>query len=258
MSKIVLFIFILSSIIAENWGHRAGVDHYTNLPENSLYILEKSLNTIQDNENFVYLEFDIQETFDGKIVVFHDKKLKRMLPNAGDNREIFSVLYQKQKFIERMKQLYGKTPKAHDLKIADLTLSELKTLYLNGNKDNLQQRIPELSEFLASCEKHKLIKPMVVEIKYLKTEEAREDLFNEILVFRDRYVSQINVIKEKDYDFPFEIGFMCFYSNWTSSYGSKENRERWCQILKDHDFYGMFMPITHWSHCGLEKNAQKQ
>lgn len=69
----------------DNLGHRLGGDYCGWQPENSLYSYEKLIKYMKDNpkiKNFKYIEFDVQETYDGKLnrddpkspefVVFHD------------------------------------------------------------------------------------------------------------------------------------------------------------------------------------------
>ena len=74
-----------------NCGHKGGYDCMKELPENSLALLNQ-IETLQRDPNFKYLQFDIRETNDKKLVVFHDKKLRRMLPNVGYNVDVYKKI----------------------------------------------------------------------------------------------------------------------------------------------------------------------
>ena len=71
--------FLKQSLIA----HR-GI-HNQNVKENTLLSFERAI-----KKNMI-IEFDIQLTKDHKIIVFHDKSLKRMM---GINKQINNLTYQ--------------------------------------------------------------------------------------------------------------------------------------------------------------------
>ena len=88
MNSLILFGLISAAQAPSpfNLGHRGGGDYFDFLPENSLATLVASLHGVGDNDpiqtrkEFIYLEFDVRETYDNEIVVFHDKLSCRLLP----------------------------------------------------------------------------------------------------------------------------------------------------------------------------------
>ncbi len=108
---------------AKNLGHRLGSDHLTSLPENSSAVFERSISRTNSeiplviNKKFLYAEFDVQETLDGELVVFHDKYIIRMIPNIGDNIELYKDI------IKKIKKRTGKKYSPEKLKVKLLTLT---------------------------------------------------------------------------------------------------------------------------------------
>ena len=101
-------------------AHRGLFDKEKQIPENSLKAFSNAV------KNGYGIEFDVQETKDGKLVVFHDWTLKRM---CGDDR-----------------------------KISDLTLGEIKQYTLGDT----ECRIPTLEEALQLVDGQV---PLLVELK---------------------------------------------------------------------------------------------
>jgi len=152
---ILLCLFGLP-VFGQNLGHRMGGDVYG--PENTLCCYEKALEHLVGKENFHYVELDVQETRDGKVVVFHDmKSIKRLVPRSVGNLKVLADVLKVKRFEE--------------VTIADLSLKEVKGLVL---KDDA--RIPELEEVFQCSIKHGLKKPILVEVKRIRTDGCREDL----------------------------------------------------------------------------------
>ena len=194
-----LFCLTLGSAIleAKNLGHRMGGDKYK--PENTLYCYKKALAHLQDKNDFLYVELDIQETKDGQIVVFHDtNSIKRLVPQSRHNLKILKDILHKKKFDK--------------IQISDLTLSQTNKLSLEKNT-----HIPMLEEVLKASVKWKLRKPMLIEIKSLKSDKCRNDLISLVLKFTQSL----------------DINFMAFHANF---YQSFPDSLRWKSMFKKNGF----------------------
>jgi hypothetical protein len=245
-----------------NIGHRVGAgsgEVNSHLPENSLIalkvallgspaserliggrkIVRPALSPIQFRSDFVYLEFDVQETYDGELVLFHDRTVQRMVPYDGEN----------QKKLDRLALEIGKgisqriDPK--ELKISQLTLSQLKTLDLAGVPG---EKVPTLKEFLNGALAWGLVKPLTLEIKYLRTDKAKETMISELARFRDLWLQKHRVEFENKYDLdPSGVGFLSFPSKFKKAFGKKGSAERkyWCQRFNQHGFKKIYRTIFH-------------
>ena len=143
-----------------NLGHRGGHDCVAILPENSLQSLRA---TATFQETFRYLEFDVRETSDRHVVLFHDSTLKRVLPPNGANQAAAKRLG------KRHRKPYAR------LTVADVTLADIQSLWLNGIPG---WRVPTLNEFLAECRSLPLTAPVALEVKELRSNVAREALLS--------------------------------------------------------------------------------
>lgn len=239
-----------------NIGHRVGAgkgERNSHLPENSLIALRAALlvNTlgrkvhagvelpIQFLPEFRYLEFDIQETRDGELVLFHDRTLARMIPYHGEN----------QKKLDRLAKELGKSsgrnvdPKK--IKISHLTVNQLQTLDLNGIPG---EKVPTLREFLTAALHWGLVKPITLEIKYLKSDKARETLIAEAARFRDLWLQKTIVEFSPRYDLdPSGVGFLSFPAKFSANFGKKGSPSRfyWCQRFKHYGFERVYRTIFH-------------
>jgi len=145
--RVVLLIILLSILAnAENLGHRLGGDVYKY--ENTLVCYKKALKNLQQKKNFKYVEFDIRETKDHELVVFHDSKIERVIPKNKHNIKILTRVLKKNKF--------------EKIRIKDLTLKELRALSIAKDV-----HVPTLGDILESSIKWNLKKPMHIEIKFL-------------------------------------------------------------------------------------------
>lgn len=255
---------LLLASAAKNLGHRVGAgngEYHEHLPENSSSALRAALlgagksgnNPIQYHSNFKYLEFDVQETRDGHLVLFHDKSLKRMLPaNSKNKKAISSIIKEirKQVFHPRDLEVDGKI-KYKKLGIKDLSLEQLKRLVLSGT---LSEKVPTLEEFIFSARELGLVKPLVLEIKSIRSDAAKWKVIELLASFRDEYFSRTDVVFEKGYDMsPTGVGFLSFPKAFSKSFGKEGSKDRvgWCKILKDFGFKKIYRAYFHSKNlCG--------
>jgi len=164
--RVVLLIILLSILAnAENLGHRLGGDVYKY--ENTLVCYKKALKNLQQKKNFKYVEFDIRETKDHELVVFHDSKIERVIPQNKHNIKILTRVLTKNKF--------------EKIRIKDLTLKELRALSIAKDV-----HVPTLEDILESSVKWNLKKPMHIEIKFLHSDEARYKLIDLIAKYNKK------------------------------------------------------------------------
>ncbi len=242
----IFSLFICLNSFSKNLGHRAGGgkgEFHSDLPENSLLALKASLlgrngnKPIQFDEEFHYLEFDIQETADGEVVIFHDKHLTRMLPESRNYFQYKKILSDK-KVLNRMGK---KKAKLSDLRIKYLTLYQLKKLSLNFTLFSESSKVPTLEEFLNSAMRWNLKKPIAIDIKYINTKKGRYKVLETIKKFKIDYMKQIDPIFTKKYDMSRSgISFISFPWNFKSSFGKK-----WCSVFKKYGHNRIYRAQKH-------------
>ncbi len=255
MKSFILLLLICNyPLFAKNLGHRAGGgknEYFRDLPENSLSALEASLTglngeePIQFREDFDYLEFDVQETYDKKVVVFHDKTLRRMVPFTGENKNILESIYHSKEFKKR----FLIRPFLFNLGIKHLTLAEIKQLRLK----NSEEEIPTLDEFVDGAQKWNLEKPFIVEVKYFYSDTARKSLIESVARFKSEYMDYITVRKTKKFDFPESVAIMGWSNKILDSFDFFQGKlKRWCNEIKKVGLKGIFRPKTHqFNHCKI-------
>jgi hypothetical protein len=150
----------------KNIGHRGGSKELVG-EENTITRVAANLK-YQHLEAYKYLEFDIVETLDNELIVFHDRDFKRF----GDKRLV-----------------------------SEVSMNEIRSLY---------SFIPKMSELVEFLSKTPTSKPILVEIKRIKSDIARLNLVKMILSLRNL----VNV----------EINCMAFRSHWKKSF-PKATRE---------------------------------
>lgn len=253
-SLVYLVLLIISpQLIAGNWGHRASGGPGENLyfyPENSLIALKASLlginneKAIQYNKKYIYLEFDVRETFDNKLVIFHDSRLIRMIPYKGENKKIYKKLLTRKSLFKRI-PFFRRFPTS--LRIEDLTLAELQEFTLKGQG---KQKIPTLKDFLEAAKKYKLIKPMAVELKYIRTYKSKKMFLELVSQFHFDYMLRTDIIKSNKFDMPFEIGIIAFKKNFKRSFAkNKKESDFWCSMIKQFGLHGVFKTGNHINLC---------
>lgn len=141
-----------------NLGHRLYDRKHPEIPENSIAALHEGLK-YQLFEDFFYWEFDVVESSDGIIFVFHDstkrKTIKRLCPTAPSHL--------------KKKSIY------------ELPSSEISQLTLM----HTTEKIPTIAELFSEFSRQNITKPIRVEIKKLLTREAKYDLVIMAKEFRD-------------------------------------------------------------------------
>lgn len=196
-------------------------------------------NALQHDPKMHYLEFDVQETYDGKLVLFHDDGLRRML-DSKENAEAKKALESSAELKKRL----GKTPKFSSLKIKDLTFAELQMFQLKGEGN---QRIPELKTYMANAKAWGLIKPLILEIKNIRSDAAIAEMLDLMQDFYFEYMVHQDVIVEKEFDFPGVVTFLSFKGNVERSIGKigSERHTFWCNQIRELGLHGIYRPIVH-------------
>ncbi|MCA9321233.1 MAG: hypothetical protein KDB53_10890 [Planctomycetes bacterium] len=160
----LLMVLAADQLAAQNLGHRMGGDVYP--PENTLHCYEIALAKLQDDPDFHYVELDIQESGDGEIVVFHDTgSIHRMVPQSRHNLGVLRPNSKRTSFDE--------------IRIRDLTLKQIQGLVLSEGAG-----IPTLKEVLDASVRWGLRKPMLIEIKSLRSDACRNQLLSLVAPYR--------------------------------------------------------------------------
>jgi len=235
-----------------NLGHRVGAgkgEYHKHLPENSLEALKAALLgsfgggrgtlPIQFFSAFRYLEFDIQETADGELVLFHDKKLSRMLPNQGSNSQVYL------KVLERLRKQGRRGVNTKDLKIKDLTIRELSALNLQGN---LYWKIARLEDFLSASLVWGLKRPIAVDIKYLQTDRAKRNLIEVLGQYREDLNNRNELQFSNKYDLdPSGVSFLAFPSRFSEAFGERRTqlRRKWCALFRENGHRKIYRAAFH-------------
>lgn len=132
-------------------GHRGGGDpKFCSYPENSLTAL-KSFAICGDDSLKTYLEFDVNSTRDGELVVFHGPQLKKMI-YFEDNKQVLAEVG-----VTTEKQF-------KKLNTYDLDYSVLRKLKLVGIG---QEHIPTLDEYLLAYSQFGLRYLIIPDLKFV-------------------------------------------------------------------------------------------
>jgi glycerophosphoryl diester phosphodiesterase len=264
---ILILLFTVSNMVLAktNYGHRGGCEspgyRTMGIPENSLLCLEAGLMgydgrpSLQHHKSFRYLEFDVRETLDHEIVVYHGgskgavfsrkkrfKKDHAAVPYKGhlENIETFK------RFVdEGLKKSWKK------VRVKDLTLMQIQRLKLKGIYD---QHIPSLKEYLEMAAKLGVIKPVMVEIKGINTELGREKLMDIVSEFNETYATYADIIINENSSNEFEtvkVGFMIRKQKIKSNLGKigSEKFNIWCEDFVNMGFKGIFKTGSHTNIC---------
>ena len=190
-----------------NDGHQLGGDLMPEIPGNTLEAFEAAITKLESRPKYLYSECDIRETKDNQLVVFHDWDI-RGVPNTDRNRESLG-------------EDVGKQP------VCELTLEQLQGLELEGGC-----RIPTLEEVLQKAIELKPAKPLLLEVKYLHSKAAGQQLIQSAKQFRS--AGQACEL---------EIHFLAFIRNINRSF---PNPEQWLEECSKNGFrvYQAFRPKT--------------
>ena len=191
---LMLLFSLVMEVNADNLGHRLGGDVYG--AENTLYSYKKAIKYLHDKKNFKNVEFDVQETKDSELILFHDKTIKRVIPKSKYNLNVLKRVLEKKKFDK--------------IEIKDLTLKETSQLLLE-----YKASIPTLEDVLKLSVKWKVHKPLHIEIKQLHSDKGRYKLI--------KTVSKYNKL--------LDVSFIAFQKYF---YKSFPDTERWIALFQQH------------------------
>lgn len=218
-------IFLLLVTTFANEGHRLGGDIYP--PGNTLYAYQKLLANNQCDTSFYYAECDIRETKDGEIVVFHDATLQRVVPAIDYNREILKGI------------------SFDSAKIIDLSFETIQKLELENGA-----HIPSLKEVLDASVEYKLHRQLLIEIKSIKTDKARNDLIDLVASYRDRlWVNFLAHPTNYYHSFPHDYVWIPKFKQ----YGFMVYRTGKAKVLDNDLIRGSFYSPNEWQRSFLLK-----
>ena len=186
-----------------NHGHQLGGD-LLDLPGNTIEAFEIGIREHEASSEWKYAECDIRETGDNRLVVFHDWDLSSV-PNTEVNQAVL-----------------GET--VGDQPVNKLTLEQLQSLQLQGGT-----RIPTLEEVLQTAVRIQPVKPILLEIKLLHSDEARFHMLDLAKRYRDQH--------------GLEIQFLAFIRNVSRSF---DDPRQWLDRFSDAGFrvYQTYRPKT--------------
>lgn len=194
MKYFCIFLFIFLSSCAFNIGHRMGGDIIKPTPENTLETLQVLLNNHQNSPKLRYIEFDIRESKDSVIFVFHDKALKRLVPmSIYGNGDILKPL---------LKNNRG------DILLAQLDSASISNLNLSA--DSI--KIPTLPAVLNFIKDSGYKGRVYIEVKDLRTIAARGSLLKLV----------------NDFKTSLRISLIAYRHNFENSFPNQKN---WCNIF---------------------------
>ena len=187
-----------------NDGHQLGGDISPNLPGNTIECFKTAIKNHESKPSYRYSECDIRETADNRLVVFHDWDISSV-PNTAENREALG-------------QSIGQQA------VKDLTLQQLQSLRLEGDC-----QIPTLQQVLDKAVELGPAKPLLLEIKYLHSDQGRQQLLESARRVRDS--SQM------------EVHFLAFIRNIKRSFPEPE---AWLDEVSRQGFrvYQVYRPKT--------------
>jgi glycerophosphoryl diester phosphodiesterase len=255
----VLGQFSFSINLQANWGHRAAGGsggYHKDLPENSLLSLKAALlgrdgkEPIQLHEKFSYLEFDIRETADQVLVVFHDSTLHGKLPEVHNRSAVGQILSDE----DVRKRVGKKNPKYRDLKVRHVTLSQLNSLKFSSKYPS--ETVPTFEEFTHKARQWNLVKPFVPEIKNIWSDESRNQFISMVRSFREEYADHSPIIFTPSYDMSEDgVSIISSPGNFIQSF-SKNTRfakKKWCEKFRENGFLKIYRIQLHFiSLCPLE------
>lgn len=272
---ISIFIALFTnSLFYINIGHRCSagqgeyLEQFGSWQENSLSGLRVALQGLlikkeeknnvvvvspsQDHPLFLYLEFDVQETKDHEIVVFHDlASVARVCERDDTLANQLGIAFEK-------------------IRIRDLTMEQVSQLKLKRLKKppvDLQQeqqqqqqqnatmvdRIPTLKEWLQTCLDCGLRKPLVCEIKDLHSDQGKLTMLRLLRDFRTTFLDNTRggrIRREEGFDFAELVSVLCwpdcYKRTFGSPFGMSEKSRFWAKKFQEFGFHTCAMPVVHW------------
>ena len=152
-----------------NDGHQLGGDIAANLPGNTIECFESAISNHESKPSYRYSECDVRETRDNQLVVFHDWDISSV-PDTKENRDVLGEAVGQQA-------------------VEDLTLQQLQALRLEGG-----YQIPTLEQVLDKAAELEPKKPLLLEIKYLHSDQARHQLLKLAKRFREDSQTELHFL----------------------------------------------------------------
>jgi hypothetical protein len=176
---------------------------------------------LYDSKKLPFIEFDVQETKDGHLVLFHDTTLYAAFPDCEINRDGLARL--KEKGLE-----------AEKTSIKDVTFEELSVLHLAGRPGI---HVPLLAEFLKACLSLEVKRSLAVEVKALQTDKGRQELLELVEWYRSEcgaFLDQNPKAVGNRYSSLGWAGVIAFPHLFASSFGEFKSKEwkRWADEFK--------------------------
>ena len=193
-----------------NDGHQLGGDLLAEVPGNTIAAFKIGIRDYEASPEWKYSECDVRETIDNRLVLFHDWDLSN-IPDSEFNRSVVG-------------EPVGGRP------INELTLDQLQTLQLLGD-----HRIPTLEEMLQTAAEIGPVKPILLEIKLLHSDTARERMIELAMQYRDEH--------------DLEIHFLAFIRNVNRSFPEPQH---WLDRISDAGFrvYQVYRPkVAEYDLC---------
>lgn len=178
----VALILSVAILPDDETGHRAGAEGFGGeLCENTVEAAAALLRREAAKgplPHFPYLEFDVQETADGELAVFHDSLLNRAFPTPAVSHNAAAAA-----------QLEAATGIPFRLlTVQDLTLAQLQSLHLGGRAG---LKVPSLQQFLDACEAAGAKRSLAIEVKKMLTDAARQRFIDAVSGYRQRSASRL-------------------------------------------------------------------
>eukprot|EP00887_Chlorella_sp_A99_P005004 scaffold4.g5004.t1 len=211
-------VLVARGLPDDHIGHRAGAEGFDGeLCENTVEALAAlaAADAAGRLLDVPYVEFDVQETSDAQLVIFHDLTLTRAFPRQGHNAAVADGL-------ER-----GGGPPFALATVANLSLAQLRRLDLGGRRG---LRVPTLREFLEACVGTGVRRPLAIEVKAVQTDAARRQLLDDISWYRQTHGAALD--REPDaaarrhphLGWAGVIAFPHFFAHCFGEYGSPQWR----------------------------------
>lgn len=187
-----------------NIGHQLGGDVFDEFSGNTIECFVRGVKSYESHAKWRYSECDIRETKDHCLVVYHDWDISRV-PNTLENQRILGCPVENQA-------------------ICELTLGQVQQLKLRCGC-----HIPTLEEILETARSLEIKKPLILEFKYLHSDQGREQILDLARRYRD--------------DHGLDIQFLAFIRNVTRSF---PDSSQWLAKFKESNFrvYQVFRPMT--------------
>lgn len=212
-----VFAMLLHDMPTDNAGHRGGGHRYGGpLQENTVEALRAiaASDTATPLPTFAYLEFDIHETADGELVVFHDATLNRALPAGNTINTQLEGSFARQGLDIRLAP------------ISALTAAQVQAVHL-GARDGCH--VPTLQEWLRICLEVNITRSLAVEVKTLQSDQGRQKLLDLLQDYKRHHKLQSHSLRADRLYAPFgRVAVIAFPWSWAKAvgeYGSRHNEE---------------------------------